>query len=106
MPRYMFRASLSPEGVTGLLAEGGTSRRTVVQNAIETLGGTLEAFYFAFGDDDVIGICELPDNEAAAAFGLETSSSGRVSVTTTVLITPEEVDRAREKKSGWRAPGA
>lgn len=62
----------------------------------------LEAFYFAFGDDDVVGICELPDNETAAAFALETSASGRVSV----LITPEEVDRAREKKSGWRAPGA
>jgi uncharacterized protein with GYD domain len=106
MPKYMFRASLSPEGVAGLLAEGGTARRTVVQNAIETLGGTLEAFYFAFGDDDIVGICELPDNETAAGFALETSASGRVSSSTTVLITPEEVDRAREKKSGWRAPGA
>jgi uncharacterized protein with GYD domain len=102
----MFQASLSPEGVQGLLAEGGTSRRTVVKDAIETLGGTLEAFYFAFGGDDVVGICDLPDNESAAAFGLETASSGRVSVSTTVLITPEEVDRAREKNSGWRAPGA
>jgi hypothetical protein len=36
---------------------------------------------------------------------LEVSSSGRVSVSTTVLLTPEEVDRAREKKSGWRPPG-
>ncbi len=62
----------------------------------------LDAFYFAFGDDDVVGICELPDNETAAAFALDASASGRVSV----LITPEEVDRVREKKSGWRAPGA
>ncbi len=106
MPKFMFRASLAPEGVAGLLAEGGTARRTVVKNAIETLGGTVEAFYFAFGDDDVVVICELPDNETAAAFALETSASGRISVATTVLITPEEVDRAREKKSGWRAPGA
>jgi len=106
MPKFMFQASLSPEGVKGLLSEGGTARRSVVKDAIETLGGTLEAFYFAFGGDDVVGICDLPDNETAAAFGLETSSSGRVSVTTTVLITPEEVDRAREKNSGWRPPGA
>ena len=49
---------------------------------------------------------ELPDNVTAAGFALETSSSGRVSVSTTVLITPEEMDRAREKHSGWRAPGA
>jgi uncharacterized protein with GYD domain len=106
MARYLFKASLSPEGVAGVLAEGGTARRAVVENAIETLGGSLESFYFVFGDDDVVVICELPDNETAAAFALETSASGRVSVSTSVLITPEEIDRARGKKSGWRAPGA
>ncbi len=106
MPKYLFRASLAPEGVAGVLAEGGTARRAAVQQALENLGGTLEAFYFAFGDDDVVGICELADNETAAAFAMETSASGRVSVATTVLLTPEELDRAREKKSGWRAPGA
>jgi uncharacterized protein with GYD domain len=105
MPKYFFRASLSPEGVAGVLAEGGTARRSTVEKAVETLGGKLEAFYFAFGADDVVGICELPDNETMAAFALEVSSSGRVSVATTVLVTPEEIDRAREKKSGWRPPG-
>lgn len=106
MPKYLFRASLAAEGVAGVLAEGGTARRKVLEEAITNLGGTLEAFYFAFGDDDVVGICELPDNETAAAFAMETSASGRVSVSTTVLLTPEELDAAREKKSGWRAPGA
>jgi uncharacterized protein with GYD domain len=104
MPKYLFRASLSAEGSPGL-AEGGTARRSTAKSAIETLGGTLDASYFAFGDDDVIGICELPDNETAAAFAMEISSSGQVTVSTTVLITPEEIDRARGKKSGWRAPG-
>jgi uncharacterized protein with GYD domain len=106
MAKFLFRASLSSDGVAGVLAEGGTARRTVVKNAIEKLGGSLEGFYFAFGDDDVVVLCELADNETAAAFALETSASGRVSVSTTVLISPEEIDRAREKKSGWRAPGA
>jgi uncharacterized protein with GYD domain len=105
MPKYLFRASLSPEGVAGVVSEGGSARQAVVKDAIETLGGTLEAFYFAFGDDDVIGIYELPDNLSAAALALEVSSSGRVSVKTTVLIAPAEMDRAREKHSGWRAPG-
>ena len=105
MPKYLFRASLSPEGVAGVVSEGGSARQAVVKKAIETLGGTLESFYFAFGDDDVVGIYELPDNVSAAALALEVSSSGRVSVKTTVLITPEEMDRAREKHSGWRAPG-
>ena len=106
MANYLFRASLSSEGVAGLRAEGGIARRNVVKDAIEKLGGTLESFYFAFGDDDVVVICELPDNETAAAFAMETSSSGRVSVSTTVLLTPEEVDRSRKQESGWRAPGA
>ena len=106
MAKFLFRASLSPEGVEGVLTEGGSARRDVVRQAVESLGGSLETFYFAFGDDDVIVICDLPDNETAAAFAMETSSSGRVSVSTSVLITPEEIDGAGKKKSGWRAPGA
>ena len=106
MAKYLFKASLSPEGVAGVLAEGGSARRAVAKKAIEAVGGTLESFYFVFGDDDVIVICDLPDNETAAGFAMETSASGRVSTSTSVLVTPEEIDRAREKKSGWRAPGA
>jgi uncharacterized protein with GYD domain len=105
MPKYLFKASLSPEGVAGVRAEGGTARRTVVKKAIESLGGSLESFYFVFGDDDVVVICDMPDNQTAAAFAMETSASGRVAVSTSVLLTPEEIDGAREKKSGWRAPG-
>ncbi len=105
MPKYLFRASLSPEGIAGVRSEGGTARRQVVNDAVEALGGKLEAFYFSFGDADVVGICEFPDNETAAAFSMETSSSGRVAVTTTPLLTPEEVDRSGSKTSGWRAPG-
>jgi uncharacterized protein with GYD domain len=105
MAKYFFKASLSPEGVAGVRAEGGTTRREVVKKAIESLGGSMESFYFAFGEDDVLVTCELPDNETAAALALEMSASGRVSISTTVLITPEEMDRACDKKSGWRAPG-
>jgi len=105
MAKFLFKASLSPEVVAGVIAEGGTARRAVVKKALESLGGSLESFYFAFGDDVVVVICELPDNQTAAAFAMETSASGRVAVSTSVLLTPEEVDGARGKKSGWRAPG-
>jgi len=104
--KYLFRAQLSAEGVTGVLKEGGTARQQVVKEAVEKLGGTLEAFYFAFGDDDVVIIADLPDNRVAAGFAMETSSSGRVAVSTTVLLTAEDVDAAKDTKSGWRAPGA
>lgn len=105
MPKYMFKASLTAEGMAGIIAEGGTSRRTTLTQAIENLGGTVEAFYFSFGDEDAIVVADLPDNESATAFALEVGSSGRVGISTTILITPEEVDRARDRKSGWRAPG-
>ena len=106
MPKYLYRASLSAEGLAGVLSEGAGHRRKVVTDAIEALGGTVEAFYFAFGDDDVIVVCDLPDNASAAAFALEVGSSGRVSPSTTVLLTEAELDAAAAKKSGWKAPGA
>jgi uncharacterized protein with GYD domain len=105
MPKYMFRASYTAEGIDGLIAEGGTARVAAGKAAWEALGGKLECFYFAFGTDDVIAIGELPDNETAAAFAMEVVSSGEITCSTTVLLTPEEVDRAREKHSGFRPPG-
>src|SRR3990170_2344973 len=104
MPKYMFKASLTGEGIAGVMKEGGTARHAVIRDSVERLGGTLEGFYFAFGPDDVIIICDPADDETAAGFAMETSSSGRVAVATTVLLTPEQIDRAREKHSGWRAP--
>ncbi len=105
MPKFLFQVSLNAEGVAGVLAEGGTARREVVNSAIESVGGSLEAFYFAFGDDDVIAIVDVPDQETAAGLAMQFSSSGRMAVATTVLLTPEQVDRARETKSSWRPPG-
>lgn len=105
MPKYLYRASLSAEGLAGVLAEGAAARRKVVTDAVEALGGTVEAFYFAFGDDDVILICDMPDNATAAAFAIEVGSSGRVAPSTTVLLTEADIDAAASKKSGWRAPG-
>lgn len=105
MPKFLFRVSLNAEGVAGVVAEGGTARREVVKNAIESVGGTLEAFYFAFGADDVVVIVDVPDQETAAGLAMQFSSSGRMAVTTTVLLTPEQVDRARETQSSWRPPG-
>ena len=105
MPKYLFNFTLSPEGLQGVLEEGGTARRKVTKDAIEALGGSVESNYYAFGGTDAIAICDLPDNETAAAFATQVSASGRVAVSTTVLVTPEEMDRAREKRFGWQAPG-
>ena len=105
MAKYLFQASYTGEGLKGLLQEGGTSRREAVKKAVEGLGGTLEAFYYAFGYTDVYAIVDLPDNVSTTAFALIVNVSGTAKVNTTVLITPEEVDQAVKKSVEYRPPG-
>jgi uncharacterized protein with GYD domain len=106
MPRFLFTGSYTAEGARGLLAEGGTGRRDATERLIASLGGTLEAYYFAFGSDDFILIAELPDNAAAAAGTLAASTSGAIRTRTTVLLTPEELDESARRTPDYRAPGA
>jgi uncharacterized protein with GYD domain len=106
MAKYLVRATLTSAGVNGLLKEGGSSRREAVKALAEGAGGSLEAFYFAFGDDDVYAILELPDSVSAAAASLAVNGSGIVSSKIVVLLTPEEVDEATKKTVAYRAPGA
>jgi uncharacterized protein with GYD domain len=105
MPKYLFQANYVGAGVKGLLKEGGASRRAAVEKAAQSLGGTLEAFYYAFGDTDAYVVVDLPDNATATALALTVNSSGVAVVKTTVLMTPEEVDAAVKKNPSYRAPG-
>ncbi len=94
MPRYMLSANYSAEGVQGLLSGGGSARRAAAEAAVESLGGSMEAFYFAFGSDDAVVIADLPSNADAAAVSLAVSASGMAAARVTVLLTPEEIDAA------------
>jgi uncharacterized protein with GYD domain len=105
MPMFLLEASLSTQGVKGVRGEGGTARREAVKAALESVGGRLEAFYFAFGERDVYVLADLPDNESAAAMALVVNSSGAVATRTIVLLTPEEVDAAANRAVDYRAPG-
>lgn len=105
MPKYLVQASYVGEGLKGLLKEGGSSRRATVEAVVKGMGGTLESFYYAFGEDDVLGIADFPDNATAAAFSLAVNASGTIQARTTVLMTPEEVDAAAQKTVDYRPPG-
>jgi uncharacterized protein with GYD domain len=106
MPKYLTVASYTAEGAKGLLKEGGTARRAVVEKLMKSLGGRLEAFYFAFGDNDAYIITEGPDNPTAAGLSLTVSASGAVRTKTIVLLTPEEIDQAAKKTVKYRPPGS
>jgi uncharacterized protein with GYD domain len=105
MPKYLFQASYTVEGLKGLLKEGGSSRRDTIAKLSEGLGGTLESFYYAFGETDVYLIGDAPDNATAAALSMAVNASGAVTVKTVVLMTPEEVDEATAKTVAYRPPG-
>lgn len=94
MPKYLIRANYKAEGVKALLKDGGTARKNAAEKLVQSAGGSLEAFYFAFGPDDVIAIVDLPDATAAAACALNISASGAATAATTVLLRPEEIDKA------------
>jgi uncharacterized protein with GYD domain len=105
MAKYMVAGSYTPDGIPGLLEEGGTGRVKRVTQMIEALGGTIESFYYGFGDHDVYVIVDLPDNESATAISMAVNATGAVVLTTTVLMTPEQMDAAARKAVDYRAPG-
>jgi uncharacterized protein with GYD domain len=91
--------------VKGVLKGGGTARRTAIEKLVTGLGGKLEAFYFAFGGDDVVVIADLPDQKTAAAVGLAVNASGTTTLKTTVLLTPEDIDAAAQTAVDYTPPG-
>jgi uncharacterized protein with GYD domain len=105
MPKYLFQANYTDDGVHGLLKEGGSSRRAAVEKGAQSVGGKVESFYFAFGEVDAFIVLDLPDNVTASALALAVNASGGAVTTTTVLMTPEEVDAAVKKSPSYRAPG-
>jgi len=106
MAKFMIKASYTAEGTKGLLKEGGSSRKATVDKLITGLGGSMEAFYFAFGEADVFIICDLPDSSTAAAASLAVNVTGTVDVSIIPLLTVHEIDQACKKSVAYRAPGA
>lgn len=106
MPKYLLAVNYTLEGRRGVVAKGGSARKSAASAAAKSVGGKLESFYFAFGGTDVYTVADLPDNEAAAALALAVSAGGGAVVTTTVLLTPEQMDAATKQQVTYRPPGS
>ncbi len=104
MPKYLFQASYTREGVNGLLEVGGSARCEAIRESVSSVGGSLEAFYYAFGEDDLIVIAELPDDAAATALSLRVSAVGAIAVKTTVLLDPTVIDEAVNRSVSYSPP--
>ncbi len=106
MPYYLFRGSYTAQAWASLVKKP-QNRTEVVRSAVESLGGTLEGAWLAFGQEDVVAICKMPDNVSAAAFSLAVAAGGALkSSETTPLMTFDEGLAAMRKaaKAGYRPP--
>jgi uncharacterized protein with GYD domain len=105
MPKFLVDATYTPEGLKGLMKDGGTGRRAAIEAAVKSIGGRLEGMYFSFGKHDVVTIIDVPDNVSAAALALAVNAAGTATTRTTLLLTAEEVDKAIQKTVKYAAPG-
>jgi len=105
MPKYLVQASYTTEGIRGLVNDSASGRRADVQAAVKAVGGKVEAFYYSFGVDDAIVILDLPNDVTAAALSLTITGTGAVRLRTTPLLTVEDVDKALDIQTKYRAPG-
>jgi uncharacterized protein with GYD domain len=107
MPKYMIKASYSPEGIKGVMAKGGTARAEAIAKLVAGVGGSLESFYFAFGSDDAYVIVDAPSHEAMAAVaGTVTSTGVLSSYETVVLLTAAQLDAAAGMTVDYTPPGS
>ena len=105
MGKYLFQANYTQAGLAGLQKEGGTARRAALTATVESVGGTVEAMYYAFGEPDAYLIVDLPDDAAATALSIAIAAAGALTINVTVLVTPETVDEAVAKSVAYRPPG-
>ncbi|HEX8829365.1 MAG TPA: GYD domain-containing protein [Xanthobacteraceae bacterium] len=97
MPKYLVEGRYTSDGLKGLAREGASRRRGDIEKTIESVGGKLEAIYFAFGDADFFIILDVPDNVSAAALSVVANGSGFVTSKIIVLMTTDEMDQAIRK---------
>ncbi len=108
MPMYLTRFNYTSETWAMMIAQPEDRRRAATAY-IESVGGKLHGFWYAFGERDGITLWEAPDNVSMAAVALAIGAGGALNpVETTVLLTVEETLQALERAQsvGYRPPGS
>ncbi|ONI80445.1 hypothetical protein ALI22I_44860 [Saccharothrix sp. ALI-22-I] len=105
MAKFLYHGRYTQAGFQGVVKEGFGAREAYIRTLAESVGGKVEAFYWAYGQDDVIVLVDA-EPSAAAAISLSVNQSGSVQLSTTALLTAAEMDEARTRLPDYRAPGA
>ena len=107
MAHYMVQAAYTAEAIAAMV-KNPEDRAAAIRPVVEKLGGKLESIWFCFGDYDVVGISQMPDNVSAAAFAFAVSQGGKIkSFKTTPLMSTGDAVKAMKKAAGagYRPPG-
>jgi uncharacterized protein with GYD domain len=106
MPLYLTRFSYTPETWARMI-KNPEDRRKAAQAYIESVGGKLHGFWYAFGAYDGHTLWEAPDDVSMASVALAIGSGGAIkSMETTVLLTVEDTIEALTRAQGisYKAP--
>ncbi len=108
MPLYLTKFSYTPETWARMIGNP-EDRRKAAESYIESVGGKLHGFWYAFGEHDGYNLFEAPDNVSMAAVALAIGGGGALSsIETTVLMTVDEtIDALRQAgEVQYQKPGA
>ena len=94
MPKYMYSGNYTEKGVAGLLKDGGKARHEEAEKSAEAMGGSLEAYYWAYGTLDFLMIVDIPSEAMAIRFSLHVGASGVFNGKLTPLISVEQMEAA------------
>ena len=107
MAHYMVQAAYTAEAIAAMV-KSPEDRAAAIRPVVEKLGGKLESVWFCFGEYDIVGISQLPDNVSAAAFAFAVSQGGKIrALKTTPLMSTADAVKAMKKAggAGYRPPG-
>ena len=106
MPKYMYSGNYTSKGAAGLLNDGGKARHKEAEKAAASMGGSLEAYYWCYGDMDFMMIINVPSEEMAIKFSLYVGASGVFNGKLTPLITVDTMEAATTTELPFiRLPG-
>ena len=105
MAKYLIKANYNSDGTAGLAAKGGSARRDAVGAMVADAGGSIDCFYYAWGETDAYLVVDMPSDEAILGIALSVNKSGTTTITTTPLLTPEQIDAAAGSAPGYTPPG-
>jgi len=105
MPKYMYSGNYTKEGATGLLKDGGRVRKEEAERIMKEMGGSLESYYWSFGEMDFMMIVDIPE-AMAVKFSLYVGASGVFNGKLTPLIDVEGMEAATSTElPSMRLPG-